>query len=252
MAVELNNKLTAHEVMATNREAWLRAVSRAIVTDILEPEGYGFHADLMQDDVYHASLTEKLNVSCSWPSKGGIARKKRTVGQCWGNMASKGNEVELFISPTLDTAFEVAEVLVHELLHAAVGTREKHNRRFARGCAVLGLEGKPTATKAGPELAGDLKALLLAFPEYPHKGLEYVAPLKSEKSRQLKVYCKNDEKCPSFGEGGKGFLFRLTRTWIEQLRAGNDAEEDPRLVMVCPFCNASLAVELPIDEDEKE
>ena len=263
MTVELRDTLTAQELMAENREAWLRAVTYRIVVDIMEPAGYGYHHDLRKvkdglemvegktyedDETELVPLTEKLNISCSWPHRGGVARKQRVIGQCWSNMSSAANDAELFISPMIDDGLEAAEVIVHELLHAAVGTRHKHDRTFAAGCARIGLEGKPTATEAGDELRSKLQGILLAFPPYPHAKLAYEAPLKSDRNRQLKVYCKNDE-CPTMEEGG--FKFRLTRKWIDQYAAGKDRDGDPKIVMQCPGCNEMMAVELP-DEDTRD
>lgn len=255
-------------VISEIREAWLKALAYRLVVDIMIPAGLGHHADLKrvqdglpmvdgkeydEEDLELVPLTEAVNVSCSWPSSGGIARKKRTIGEHWSTMYSTGKTAEIFISPSLDGTkdggLEVAATLLHELLHAAKGTKAKHGRSFAAGCARLGLEGKPTATHAGEELAEKLKAVLLGLPPYPHARIDARAPMKSEQSRQLKVFCKKDE-CPSQEDGG--FKFRLTRKWIAKMAAGRDHDEDMRLVMACPFCNGQLAVELPEEENEEE
>lgn len=249
------------EVVASNREAWLAALAYRLVVDIMEPAGYGHHADLRRvkdgipmvegktyedDELELVPLTEQLKISCSWPSSGGVAKRKRTIGECWGNMASVGNYAELFISPTLDAeednGVQLAGVVVHELLHAAMPQGTKHGRRFAKGCARLGLDGKPTATAPGDELKDKLFAILLGLPPYPHARIVARPKLKSEKSRMHKVFCVN-EACSSAEDGG--FKFRLTRTWVEQLIAGEDADGDTKLVMDCPFCNKGLVVELP-------
>jgi hypothetical protein len=237
-------------VIQRNREEWLRALGYRIVVDIMAPKGYGNHGALFKGEAHDepVPLTEDVNISCGWPITGGRARRKRVIGECWATAASEGKQAEIFISPALSEPMQVAETLTHELMHAAMPLNAKHGRRFAKGCAVIGLEGKPTATFAGDELKQALGAILLGFPPYPHKRVVAAPKLKSEKSRMHKVFCVN-ERCSSQESDSGGFKFRLTKTWVEQLIAGEDGEGELRLVMPCPFCNSSLVVELPEEEE---
>jgi hypothetical protein len=88
------------------REAWLTAAAEHFRPDF-EAHGY--------------PLPERLSVTCGWPSRGGLALKARTIGECWYAIASADGANEIFISPVLADPITVGHVLVHELCHAAVG-----------------------------------------------------------------------------------------------------------------------------------
>lgn len=65
------------------------------------------------------------------------------------------------------------DILLHELIHAAVGTEEGHRGEFKRVALALGLQGKMTATIAEPgtELHGKLSRIARELGPYPHKAL---------------------------------------------------------------------------------
>ena len=83
------------------------------------------------------------------------------------------------------------DTLVHEMVHAIVGTECGHKGAFKHLARAVGLEGKLTATHAGDYLAATLvsinSTLAGRFGAYPH------APLKVNKrkkgSRLIKVTC---------------------------------------------------------------
>lgn len=239
-------------VLESNREAWLEGLALRIIEAVMEPAGYSHHAELtepiegLEDTTRVVPLAERLHLSCSWPSSGGTRSKQRVVGQCWGANHSVGAEVEICISMGIDDPLEVAGVIVHELGHAAVGNRHKHDGTFAKFCKAVGLEGKPTATTPGEQLGGKLLGLLKEFPPYPHRRLQYLKQTKSQKSRFLKVYCKNPE-CETQADGG--YKFRLTRIWIDRYGMGEDGSGDLMVTMGCPGCSMRLAVELPEEEE---
>jgi hypothetical protein len=83
----------------------------------------------------NAPLPERLRVSCGWPSSRGLASpssKNRTIGQCWPTEFSADETPEVFISPYLADAVQVAAVLVYELIHAFDNCRNGHKGLFAR------------------------------------------------------------------------------------------------------------------------
>lgn len=127
------------EVTHLNRESWLVALVEA-----LRPTFAG----------HGAPLPDKLRVSCSFPSRGGIkqAGKTTTIGQCWYPSNSVDGTTEVFVSPTIADPVQVAEILVHELVHAALGPGHGHGKVFKRLALLVGLEGKMTATSAGSRL----------------------------------------------------------------------------------------------------
>lgn len=173
------------------REEWLNEMVKKLHL-MFEMKGY--------------PLPEKLRVSCGWPHKGGLAKKKRRIGECWSPVASMDVTTEVFISPFLDNALEVAAVLVHELIHAAVGTRCGHKGDFKKLAVKMGLQGKMTATVAGEELAERLNVLCCEVGIYPHAQLDGLeCPVKKQGTRLIKIVCPD---C--------GYTCRTTQKWIEQ------------------------------------
>lgn len=172
-----------------NREDWLNAA-----TTEMKP---WFVAEA-------APLPETLRVSCGWPSRGGQSAKKRSIGQCWNPIASADGTTEVFISPVLADAVRVLDVLVHELVHAAVGVDKGHKGPFRKLAKALGLEGKMTETNAGPELTERLNVLAEKLGPYPHASLDAKLGLKKQGTRMLKASCPD---C--------GYTVRLTAKWAD-------------------------------------
>lgn len=173
-----------------NRETWLRAAASHIVPLFEE----------------QSLKVPDLDVSCGWPSRGGLPGKNgvRVIGQCWSATTKKGRP-QIFISPMLEKSPQVLETLVHEMLHAAVGCEVGHKAAFARPARALGLEGKPTATHAGTELTATLSAIGATVGPYPHKALKIEGdPSTKQTTRMLKVHCL---AC--------GYVVRTTQKWLD-------------------------------------
>jgi hypothetical protein len=178
------------------RELWL-----LIAVEKLKP--------LFSDNGY--KLPE-VRVSCGWPSTGGTSRKKRTIGQCWTTEAAKDGITQIFISPYLeDIAGEqgVLATLVHELVHAVVGVKNKHNKIFGKAARAVGLEGKLTATSASESLCQTLYAIAKDIGDYPHAQLDaLLSPTKKQTTRMLKAECI---QC--------GYTVRLAKKWLDEVGA---------------------------------
>lgn len=225
---------------ALNREDWLTRAGVILVRDILAPN------EMALDDE-DRPLVDCVKVSCSWPHKGGVARKKQRIGECWGFESSEGGVHELFISPVLSSSntVKVLGVLLHELLHAHFPRGVKHNRTFAAACRAVGLEGKPTATVVGDELALVLAGIADDLGEYPHKELRALTPEKKQGTRDRKVFCDNT-RCPTQADGG--LILRMTKKWMvifadPDSALEEDAELPMRVQIRCPACEETLAVE---------
>ena len=150
-------------------------------------------------------VPRKIRASCSWPSKSALAKKKKRIGEAWSSKSSADGTFEVFISPVLRDPIEVAATLVHELVHCAVGLECGHKGRFRAVAEAVGLEGKMTATSAGPELAERLHAITAKIGKYPHAELRHSNAPKKQSTRMLKVECA---EC--------GCIARMTRKWIEE------------------------------------
>ena len=176
--------------IASNREDWLQSAVGELRPLLIEAEAPEF-------------LTP--HVSVGW-AKGARGGNGKTIGQCWDKRASGDKErAHIFISPELTDPIEVLAVLLHEMVHAAVGTECGHRGPFRKVAKATGLEGKMTATFAGEILQKKLGWVRKALGEYPHPGLNGQTR-KKPGSRMIKVQCWS---C--------GCIARMTRKWIELL-----------------------------------
>jgi Fe-S cluster biogenesis protein NfuA len=146
-------------------------------------------------------LPKKIRVSCGFP-KG----RSNAIGQVWAHTASKDGHFEIYISPELDDACRVLDVLLHEVCHIAAGIAEGHRGAFKRFAHACGLTGKMTATIASEELKAALEnGVAPNLGTYPHGQLSGVhSGKKKQTTRMVKL------ECPSCG-----MVIRTTKKWIE-------------------------------------
>jgi hypothetical protein len=173
----------------------------------------------------------ELRVSCGFPSKGGLATKKKVIGECWDGLCAADGKPQLFISPMLcdaATAGGVLATLVHEMVHAAIGTKAKHGPKFKRAMKQVGLEGKPTTTTADAAMVERLHAILSDLGPYPHSELKHTRERKVQTTRMHKAEC---DCC--------GYTVRLAKKW---------ADFGPP---ICPTDKKPLTMEIP-EEVESE
>lgn len=189
--------------MTMNREQWLtEAVAK--LAPLFEEVG---------------TRVPPVRVSVGWP--GGRGKKDAVIGQCWRKAAAADEISQLFISPVLDDAVRVLDVLTHELCHATDDCESGHRGHFAKLARRIGLDGKLTATVAGPDLAEKLEAIAEELGEYPHAALSKAADIKKQTTRMLKAECPNTK-----------YLVRLTRKWVDTYGAP-----------LCPCCSKRMEME---------
>ena len=172
-----------------NRESWLQSL-----TDALRPTF---------TDAGHP-LPETLRVTCGFPSRSSLARKSRRIGEAWGGAATTDGIGQILVSPLLDDAPNVGAILVHELVHLAVGVEAGHKGPFRKCALAVGLEGKMTSTNAGAQLVERLHALAEPLGPYPHSALKAGSGKPPQSTRMLKVECAD---C--------GCVVRMTRKWLD-------------------------------------
>lgn len=145
-----------------------------------------------------------VHVSVGFPSRGALSTRRKVIGQCWGAQCSSDGAPHVFITPLLHDPIKVLETLVHEHVHAAVGSAAKHGPIFRRPAVALGLTGKMPETVAGPELRERLNDLIVkVLPPYPHPVLTHVN-IKKQTTRLLKAQC-----------GECGYTVRVTQKWLD-------------------------------------
>ena len=156
------------------------------------------------------SYPQLTRISVGFPKASRGRNANQTIGQCWTNKVSADSTHEMFISPTQADAARVCDILLHEMVHATVGVEHGHKRPFIALARMLGLDGKITATVAGPELKKRIDDMLTDLPPYPHAkmtpGDYHTAP--KQKTALIKCEC---EAC--------GYLARVTAKWLDSVGA---------------------------------
>lgn len=148
------------------------------------------------------TIPAHVRISTGWPSKGGLAVKRRTIGQAWHEDSSKDGTREIIISLYLDDPIEVLATLEHECIHVTVGNEVGHGKPFVDCMKAIGLEGKPTSTHAGDELKKLYREWIKSLGLYPHAAVD-ASKAPKQGTRLLKLEC------------GCGCKARVTQTWID-------------------------------------
>jgi hypothetical protein len=184
-----------------NREHWLTMFAEA-VTPLIEKRA-GIKVPL-----------SKTRLACSFPKGRATPNRKTgkfTSGQCFHADSFKSGLHEILINPIRDDRYEIAETVIHELIHASLVKGTGHKAPFARAAKAVGLEGKPTETVLSTELRETLGPILDQIGPYPHKKIDGEWGRK-QTTRLLKVMCVD---CGYVNEQGNGYTARITLTWIE-------------------------------------
>lgn len=179
------------DIKFKTREEWLMA-SLEPMTRLFTMKGY---------------TVPKVRVSCGWPSRGGLANNKRTIGQCWSPEAAEDNLAQIFISPWLEDKENtgVLPTLIHEVVHAVVGLPAKHGKKFKECATAVGLDGKMTMTHATDELLEICEGWRKSLGLYPHVKLDpKKSPVKTQTTRMIKMEC-----------GECGYIARTSQKWLD-------------------------------------
>src|ERR1700745_699375 len=88
-----------------------------------------------------APLPPQLRIAIGFTSSG---RRSKNIGECWDNQCSEDRHFEIFIRLDLSESkdllpMQVAAILGHELVHAAVGVTAGHRKEFRRGARGIGV-----------------------------------------------------------------------------------------------------------------
>ena len=124
-------------------------------------------------------------VSCGFTSTG---VRSGHIGQCWSKKSAANEVNQIFISPTLSSAFEVIDTLTHELVHAVDDCQHKHGKEFKKIALKMGMQGPMRSAGAGPELKAKLNELLEKLGPYPHGHLK-VSMQKAPRINRPRARC---------------------------------------------------------------
>src|SRR5260370_5735989 len=104
---------------------------------------------------------------------------------------------------------QVAAILGHELVHAAVGVAARHGKEFRRVARGIGLVGQMSATTAGPEFEKTMRPILEGAGPLPHGRLQAAVGASSHSNRHKKQYSRQI-KCACTN---CGYTVHTTRKW---------------------------------------
>ncbi len=159
----------------TTREGWLVDAIGHLSTEFFTGRGH--------------KVPAKLQVSCGWV-KGG----KDAIGQCWSPDASADETTQMYVSPTEANPVRVLDILLHEMIHAVVGTKEGHKGPFKTLAKDFGLAGKMTVTytEPGSALEALLKDIATKVGPYPHAAMTKKDSARSYPYKWSRLMSVND------------------------------------------------------------
>lgn len=178
----------AERTQEPTREEWLEQACRVLSVDVWAK------AD--------AGAISPVRVSVGFPIIGARPSKHMRIGECWYGPSTADGIPQIFVHPTVSDGIAVLAVLLHELIHACLGSVCGHRGRFKQVATALGLEGPMRATVPGDALHTWFESMLLRLGAYPHSKLDPMAGRKVQKTYLLKATC---EKC--------SYTIRLTEKW---------------------------------------
>lgn len=181
------------------REHWLHNAANAILDEYRDV----FTEQFGKDGVKQLA---NIRVSTGFPSRRG--ENGKVIGQCWNSKVSKDQSHHIFINPLLEDPTRVIATLAHEMVHAADDGEHGHKGVFTKAVRGLGLEGKPTATFAGPEFTSFTRRVVKELGKYPHVALTPTVVTKTQKTYMLKV------ECPACH-----CVVRMTQKWLDEAGA---------------------------------
>ncbi len=188
-----------------NRESWLNDVAQQMAPMFARLD---------------APLPDRVRIAIGFTSTG---KRGKRIGECWDNRCSEDGHFEIFIVPNLAESadlmpMQVAAILAHELVHAAVDIPAGHGKLFRRVAKGIGLAGKMTATVAGPDFEAAVKPILALAGPLPHGRLntgglptEEGEPKTTGPKKQTKRHIKCKCAC--------GYTARTSRKWIDKVGA---------------------------------
>jgi hypothetical protein len=184
LAVTPAGSIEGDAFFSGTREAWL---------------GYVVNAWRPYFERTEAPLPLRIYVSVGRPARG------TSTGVCYPGEASDDGAPHIFIHPVIADNTRAAGVLVHQLCHAALGSRS-HGHAFRRVATMVGLGGRMTKTVEGAWFVTVMMPDIVArIGPYPHAALRQLRRLEERPKRRRLIRVA----CPDCG-----YLIRVTKKWL--------------------------------------
>jgi hypothetical protein len=95
--------------------------------------------------------------------------RTKAIGHCLHGDGNRDGNPQIYISPDLNDPVKIAEVILHELLHAALPIRVNHGQPFGQYAKRLGIRMMSTdgVTRATAKLDNHFRFLIGLIGDYP-------------------------------------------------------------------------------------
>jgi hypothetical protein len=138
------------------REDWLRAARDIMVAELFPEAGLSLNGT-------------RTRVACGWPA----TSDRSVLGATFTETVSGDGTREIFVSPVVAKPARLFQgvlfVLLHELVHAALGAKEGHGPAFDAAMKQMGAKGDPSCNGADTDLDDWFAwSLLPRLGPYPH------------------------------------------------------------------------------------
>lgn len=113
-------------------------------------------------DGENAPKLPEIHAFCAYPKS-----HPQAAGEC----EYIARAFKIVVHPEITDPVRIAEILLHECIHAAVGLKEGHRDKFKLYATKLGLEGPMTESYAGEALKKKLRGMVEKIGHYPAKKI---------------------------------------------------------------------------------
>ena len=119
-----------------------------------------------------------------------LTKRQKAIGVCYDRSASADEPYEILVRLDQHEPVQVAAILAHKCVHAAVGVDKRHGPAFGKVVGAIGPEGKLTATVPGERFVHSVGPILAEVGPFPHAPLHWAGERsgpKKQTGRLLKV-----------------------------------------------------------------
>ena len=236
-----NLKKRVVQMKHKTRESWIRQVAMLLNQKILVPSVYQamplrkVNKVVMSGETIEKLPINKIQFSCAYSPNMRVSQtvvdkqvdaKVKAIGQCHYDYEVTGDAkgkflTNIFISPKLDNAVQVAEVILHELIHTMT-KGHNHKGAFRWISEACGLAFTPKGkghTYALPELTEKLTKIVKQAGKYPHQKWVPNQSYKKQTTRMFKLVSLGVMVEPQEGKGlnsyePKPYVGRYSRTTL--------------------------------------